>query len=326
MSLHLDGFDQFALDPGPALALARAGYTTAGAGPVVTPGRVGGSSLSVTNGQIRRVHPWITGSFVVGCACRYTGRGSIAWLEFPGGERLVLWVSPDDGQPRLNADMTGSLPVLNVWYYFEVVLSRGGAASLYVNNRLDGTTTLTPAMNAANEVTVCFGTLPPADYRPGVTIGDGSAKTYDDIAIRDGARLGPIAIRTRFPNSTDSSDWTMLGGASEHAIVSTLPPEPLDTFIAADTVDDTVQFRSNAALPNDNPIIATGIVTLVRKAPNLDARLRGYIGGEPGAAYRDAVIDVGPTWEMKYITFDTVAGDTKEGIEGAPFGLQVAAP
>ena len=29
MSLHLDGFDQFALDPGPALALARAGYTLA---------------------------------------------------------------------------------------------------------------------------------------------------------------------------------------------------------------------------------------------------------------------------------------------------------
>lgn len=324
MSLHIDGFDQFALDPGPAAALARAGYTLTGTAPVLTPGRVGGSSLAVTQGAIRRAHPWITANFVAGCACRYTGRGSVLWLEFPGGEKLVLWVSPDDGQPRLNTDPTGSLPVLNVWYYFEVVLDRAGSAGLYVNNRLDGTTTLSTAMVAASEVTVCFGTLAPSEYRPGVTLTDNSAKTYDDIAIRDGARLGPIAIRTRFPNSTDSSDWTMLGGSSEHGIVSTLPPEPMDKFIAADEVGDQVQFRSNTALPNENPIIATGIVALVRKAPNLDARLLGYIGGEAGAAYRDAVTDVGPTWEMKYLTWGAVGGDTKEGIEGAPFGLQVA--
>lgn len=323
MSLHIDGFDQFQDDSNAAGALVRAGYTLSGAAPVIALGRVAGSGLLCVNGGVAREVSWLSNRLTVGFAGRVTGRGSLCWLDFGDDVRLVLWLSPDDGQPRINDAVCGSLPVLNVWYYFELTLNRSaGTAQLYVNNRLDGEATLSAEMTAATVLNVNFGTLPPADYRPGVEISDNGGKSIDDIYIRDGVPLGPIAIKTRFPSLTGSSDWTSVGG-SEHAVVSTTPPEPMDKFVAADEIGDELSFLSTTLLPNDNPIVASGLAVLVRKAPNLDARLRGFIGDGATVTMRDETVEVGANWEMQYLVFEGNPADTKEGMEDAPFGVEV---
>lgn len=326
MTLHFDGFDQFLNEPQFAAAMARAGYNTSGQMPVGVVGRNGTLGVACQNGAFSRVHPWLTNNLAVGCAMQFSDRGSIVWIDFGGDERIVLWTSPDDGLPRLNDDAGGALPVKDTWYYFEVQIDRtGNTASLFINNRADAVTTLTPAMAAATQVTVSFGMLAPSEYRP-VTIADSSQKRYDDIYIRDGTRLGPVVITTRLPTGVQLSEWLVAGGSNAADVLGARPPDPMNAFTASDEVGKQDRFTSNQQLLSTNRIIATGLAVLTRKSPDMAANLRGFIGNNDAAAYRSQDIGVDGDWRLRYLVFDEVGSDTKSGIESAPFGVQIAAP
>ena len=57
-----------------------------------------------------------------------------------------------------------------------------------------------------------------------------------------------------------------------------------------------------------------------------NVKLGVFIGDDAAAVRRDAVLSVDLYWTTRYQAFYQVAGDTKAGIEAAPFGFLVAPP
>lgn len=323
--LHIDGFDQFDGESAVGPTLVRAEYVTAGGLTIVAGRGPGSKAISAQNGSLSRTQPWTGNTFAAGTAFSFTARGSLMWLKF-GTEYLTLWLHPDTGLPMMNASVGGALPIKNTWYYYEIELDRGaGLATLSINNRVDSTFALTPGMLAAQDVQVGLGYRAPSTYWPGSTFQDISVKTYDDFYINGAARLGPIVITTRFPDTDVQAEWFKAGAVSTHAAaVSGKPPTPLDLYIASDTVGKRDKFKSARPLANSNPIVGTGLVVLARKSPSLSAQLGVFMGGDGTAPLRQATRAVDTNWRTQYICFDQTAGDSKANIEAAPFGVVIS--
>jgi hypothetical protein len=323
-TIHIDGFEEFAGEQNPASAFARAEYSSTGQWALIM-GRLGGAGVSAQNAIMSRALAWTGNKFAVGFAHQFNGRGSAAFLDI-GSTRIVLWTNPDNGLPYLNDQAGGALPTMNRWYYYEVEIDRAAAtATLFINNRQDTVLALGGAP-ADQAVTVTLGYLNPLSYRTGIdpSTTDNAAKSYDDFYMIDGARLGPIAVTTRFPNADKNVEWFAADPSINHsAALSSHPPQPLDKYVASNDIGAEDRFTSGQTLANDNAIIATGIVVLARKSPQLAAKLGVFIGGQPGADLRSATRDVGNDWKTQFVFFDKNNADTVAGIEAADFGITV---
>lgn len=325
MSLHVDGFDQFQGDTSLPSAMSRGGYSLSGSAVVLSVGRNGTRGIGCSLGEFSRPHPWLSNNLSIGCAAQFTGsRGSIMWVDFGNDERLVLWMDPEDGAPRLNDDKGGSLPVMDTWYYYDITINRTSRqAQLYINDVVDTVTEITPTMAEAEEVVVHFGRLASNLY--GNPDPDRGTKIYDDIYLRDGARFGPIVVTTRQPTMTEIADWTAVGGPSNAQILASRPPNLLGRYTLSNDPGSKDEFRSMQGLLSQNDVLATGLVVLARKPESLPVRLRGHIGGtDPNApTLRTKTVEVPPEWQLQYLIFDQVGGDTVENITPARFGVEV---
>lgn len=323
-TIHIDGFEEFAGEQYPASAFQRADYSATGQWSLVQ-GRIGGAAISASRSIMSRALSWASGKFAVGFAHQFTGRGSAAFLTI-GAKQIVLWTNPDSGLPYLNDQPGGALPTSNRWYYYEIEIDRAAAtATLFINNRQDTVFNL-GAVPTAQAITVTLGYLNPASYRTDVTPApdDASAKSYDDFYMIDGARLGPIAVTTRFPTYDKNVEWFRADPTKGHGFSLALhPPKPLDSYVASNDIGAEERFTSEMPLANTNPVVATGLVVLARKSPQLAAKLGVFIGGQNGAALREATRDVGNDWKTQFIFFDKNNGDTAAGMQAADFGITV---
>lgn len=323
--VHLDGFEQFGRDPAPSNALARAQYTPVGAWAVVA-GRLAPVAIAGRNTSLARRMPWSTNTFSFGFAHIFDDRGSAAWLKV-GNQRVVLWMNPDTGLPQLNDQAGGALPTKSRWYFYELQLNRStGVLTLAINNRVDMTYQMALPITV-EEVEVGLGYLAPAEYRPGVVPVpvDNASKTFDDFYMRDGVRLGPVIVSTRFPTTDQHVEWFKASVTGSHnESLSLLPPQPLDKYVAANAVDAEDRFTSNNPLANNNPVLATGVVVLARKAPTLDARLGVFVEG--AAPARETSTEVDGEWRTHYLFFDGLPADTPASILASEFGFTVSPP
>lgn len=323
--IHIDGFEQFAGEQSPASALTRAEYQVGGQWALV--GAKNGIGLGGRQSWISRNLVWTTDRFATGFAHTFDARGSVAWVKV--GDKVVhLWMNPDTGIPNLNENVGGALPTSNRPYYYEIEIERAsGQVSLYINNRLDASYNI--GALAAQLVEVGLGYTPPNVYRPNVVPVpvDSSTKTFDDFYMRDGARLGPIAVTTRFPGVDKHVEWFRADPTKAHAVsMSMHPPKPLDNYVASNKVGAEDAFTSPQGLANDNAIVATGVVVLARKSPTLNARLGVFIGGDDKAPRREAARTVESEWRTQYVAFERNESDTVQGMIETQFGFNVAAP
>lgn len=323
--IHIDGFEQFAGEQSPAGAMQRADYQTSGQWALV--GTKNGIGLGGRQSWISRSLPWTTTRFATGFAHQFDGRGSVAWVKV--GDKVVhLWMNPETGLPNLNENIGGALPTSNRLYYYELEIDRAnGVLSLFINNRFDVSFNI--GVTAAQSVEVGLGYVPPNVYRPNVTPApqDGSTKTYDDFYMRDGARLGPIAVTTRFPGVDKHVEWFRADPTKAHAVsMSMHPPKPLDNYVASNLVGAEDAFTSPMGLANDNAVVATGVVVLARKSPTLNANLGVFIGGDDKAQRREVARTVESDWRTQYVAFERNESDTVQGIIETQFGFNVAAP
>jgi hypothetical protein len=321
--IHITGFEEFAGEQSPASALARADYITTGTIALVA-GRFS-NGVSMQNGMLSRIVPWTTDNFSTGFAHQFSDRGSVAQLKI-GGTTLVLWMNPDNGMPMVNDQMGGALPTKNRWYYFEMSLTRAGQVTLHINGRQELTFALGAAF-AEQAVEVGLGYVSPVSYRPGVdpVPVDDAAKTYDDWYMRDDVRLGPISVTTRFPTADAHVEWFNTDTNSSHAQTLSLhPPLPLDHYVASADIGKEDRFTSIQPLVSNNAVVATGVVVLARKSPNLDAKLGVFIGGD--ADDRADTRIVAADWKTQYVCFEAVGTDTPAKITASEFGFNVTAP
>lgn len=323
--IHIDGFEQFAGEQSPAAALQRAEYLTSGQWALV--GTKNGIGLGGRQSWISRSLVWTSTKFSTGFAHQFDGRGSVAWVKV-GNKVVHLWMNPDTGLPNLNENIGGALPTANRLYYYEIEIDRAnGLVSLFINNRFDVSYSIGEV--AAQLVEVGLGYVQPSVYRPDVTPApqDNSTKTFDDFYMRDGARLGPIAVTTRFPGIDKHVEWFRADSTKAHAVsMSMHPPKPLDNYVASNLVGAEDAFTSPMALANDNAIVATGLVVLARKSPTLNAKLGVFIGGDDKAQRREVARTVESDWRTQYVAFERNDSDSVQGITETQFGFNVAAP
>lgn len=324
MALHYDGFEQFIGDNSLRPALERAGYVVSG-NVVTAAGRYGTAALSTDTGTVSRVHPWSGNTFVCGAAIRFAQRGAMMWVD-AGEDRIMLWTDEETGNPHLNAARCDSIPVPVNFYYYEMEFDRAaGVVRLYVNGRPDGQAALPGNMGSAAELTVSFGFPSESTngYPPAPTVR--STRFVDDLYINSGPRLGPVTVTTRMPGmDAPTREWSESEGSFHWSLINRRPPGLNNAYIVSDQMGATDLFYSHQQLISDKRIISTGVVVLARKSPEFVGRLRGIVGDNVNAAQRSSVVSVEDSWRTQYITFPENGSDTKEGIEAASFGVQVA--
>lgn len=327
--LHIDGFEEFANDPAPNAQMVRAGYEVFGQMAIVG-GRLGAHGVAGRNATMVRKMPWTTNIMSTGFAHTFDTRGSAAWLKI-GDTQINLWLHPDTGLPHLNDKPGGALPVASRWYYYELELDRStGVVQLFINNRFDMAYQVEGDLSA-EEVEVGIGYILPHVYRPDAdpVPVDNATKTFDDFYIRDSAHFGPIVVSTRFPTTDEQVEWFKAAVAGSHAdSLSLRPPKPLDNYVAANVIGADDRFTSAHELVNGNPVIATGVVVLARKAPTLAARLGVFIGGGVGDTVEPRAMDteVDTDWKTQYLFFENQGPDAPAAVKDAEFGIYVAAP
>jgi hypothetical protein len=332
-TLFIDGFEQFKNAASPPLpdALERAGYTRTGSSFLTLAGRLGGTALSLSDSSVTRRLPWSGRYFSAGAAVFMYARNAILTLKLPSGATLACaWIDAVSGIPHLNGVEGGSAPAMKVWYYIELVLDRQSQTmSLLINNRAEVTNIPMPTAGlTASELLVVWGTATPAELPGMESLPDaGGITNYDDVYAHDAQRLGAMAITTRFPTANAGVTWMPVPDTKNNwEIVSNVPPVPLDENVSNEVVGETDAYVSNKALVNNNVILATGICILARKSSLLNVKLGVFIGNNAAAARRDAVLTPDLHWTTRYQAFYQVVGDTKSGIETAPFGFLIAPP
>lgn len=327
--LHMDGFEQYAGEPSLTIPLGRAQYSVSGTWGAVS-GR--GTNSRAIAGQgcfIQRRVDWKADKdkLSFGFACNFTARGSMAVFKC-GGVDLTFWINSVTGMPQLNNVVGGALPTKSLYYYYEIEIDRAsGLCSLFINNRFDCSISFGPGSMSAEFADIRLGFRAPHEYRPGVTPvpTDTGVKNYDDFYIRDNTRFGPIMISTRFPDIDVVTDWFKAGDESTHAAtLARLPPEPLDRYVAADTIGKEERFISNDPLANTNSVIATGLVVMARKSPSLNAKLEVFMAGT--VTQRGDKRAVESEWLTQFVCFEFVQGDTIQNVQNSTFGVSVSAP
>lgn len=326
-NILIDGFEQFRFETDMKKVLERSGYALDGTSFLELEGRLSGSALSMTNSTMAREVQWPGRYLSVGVAFFMEARAPLIQLMI-AGEPVIAWMDAEQGGPRLNERLGGSLPWLKTWYYAEVQLDRDAlTASLWLNSR-DEVVNLPITLNqaTADTVTVAIGTKAPAAAPPWFNDKSRGNVFFDDFYIHLGERLGPVAVTTRFPTAPGTTQWIKSPLAVDNLdAVTRRPTEEVDVNIASDVIGNADYYTSATVLANNEQIIATGMCVLARKSPALDAKLGVFIGDDAAAARREDDIAVTGTWESHYTGF-TGQADTKAGIEAAPFGVEVAAP
>lgn len=304
MSLFFDGFEQFDRAETPGSEMRLADYTVTGLIALGT-GRIGTSrALILSNASVARSWQWTGENFSMGVAIKFAARGQM----FSLGGGLSLRMDPETGRARIGEDSGMAAPVKDRWYYFEVVLNRTAeTADVYINGKLDLTVPLSAETLASPVITA---TLNPS--------GDHYSRTVDDFYLNDGPRVQPIQVTTRFPTAdVGPNEWAPTAGpsAAHYAMVAPLPVDKLDRYLIGNVSGAEESFASIQPLPDDNPVIGIGMISLVRKTTIDNLSMTTKFSG------REVLqSDISLDWRYRFSLF-ALDGDNKQSIESATFGV-----
>lgn len=308
MALFFDGFEQFDRAESPAAEMRLADYQTLGAVAIGT-GRIGSSrALLLTNAYVSKSWQWTDNLFAVGAAMKFAARGQM--ISLGGG--LDLWMDSISGRAKIGEELGLAGPVKDRWYYFEMELNRSAeTATLYINGKEDLVVSLSEEILASPVLTI---TLNPFN----LSGGDNGLRTVDDFYMNNGGRMQPIQVTTRFPSSdTGPNEWSPTAGPGvpHYTMVAPLPTDKLDRYLIANISGAQENFVSSASLPDDNPIVGIGMISLVRKTTVESLTLTTRFNG------REVLeADIPLSWRYRFSQF-ALAGDTAASVEAANFGV-----
>jgi len=318
MLKHMDGFEQFggvaAIDL--PEVLASAGYSTSGYVRTLTGASGGlaagiGETDSKASASLSRTFKSTADVVVLGFAYKApAARGTIVEIK----DVLTLdWV----GNLLIGTNSGTALPLLDTWYYFEIVLDRDArTAAVYVNNGLDLQVSLSDTAIGINTLEVTWPT-------------SGDVKCIDDVVLIDSAdgkftdRVGPVALTYRVPMYDQAAEWSPSKAMPHYELVNNLPPKE-DEYIQSNVSGARDSFLSDTPLPDDGEVLAVGEVVRARKS-DIDGRQLGLFMGE--TATSEVLIDeLSMEDQFLYAVFEkTPAGAdwTRENLGLNPFGVVV---
>lgn len=324
MIRFLDGFDQLRSMDGQVMTdiLNNSGYAITGT-VKLAPAR-DNTQLALQIGDatadavaVKRTFSSSATKVVLGFAyCAEKVRSDIATVKNLG----TLGWNPTDGHLSFAGGTGTATILLNLWYYFEIVLDKtAGTVQLWVNNGKD----IEVAMPNTAQFLALYETTWASDPADKKFLDDLYFLDSDPSAHTD--RLGPLSIASRLPTSDVDQEWTPATGTDHYALVDNEPPKDTD-FLQSNTSGATDTFLSNVGLPAGAQIIAVGVTVLNRKS-DIDARQLGMVVGRKGQKQLE-VVDKALTLTPKYsyAVFETAPDGSAWNDEKAtsvPFGVVV---
>lgn len=310
MAIFFDGFDQFKDATDLPDLIGRAGYQVGGFVATAEGHKTGGCSLAFSQSDLRRDWVFSGDTLSLGTAVFMGARCGLIQL-IAGASSVTVWASPTTGLMNLNTEAGYVIPGLNRWYYLEVEANKTtGLVTLYVNGKADVTLAMPAEMQSASTVTV---RLRPYDY----LANDAGSASFDDFYLFDGARLTPVQVATRFPTSQQQADWQVMSEdpMDNWEAVGTLPVDLLNRFIYSNADGAADRYQSNATLPDNNPVLYVGAITLLRKASSDPVSVTVNVGADT-----QELTSIARDWEYRYSVFDGTGYD-KSSVESAVFGV-----
>lgn len=320
MLIHMDGFEQFSNMSLTQVndELPAAGYTVTGT-VAINNGRTSDTQavvLGTSNaaGSIKRSFLSTAPLTVIGFAyMAETAREDI--VSIANGFKLE-W--PDKIQ--INGAKGTVVPVLGVWYYYELVIDKEqNQIQVYINNVLDLSVPLPAAMTGLTTFDCTWAA--PAK----------SVKRLDDLFVLNNGsggapvnRVGPQAITMRLPTIDFVKEWSPATGDDHFAMVDNLPPSETE-FIKSSVSGAQDLFKAGATVGTGD-ITAVGVVVRARKN-DIDARQMGVAIGPKGSTQKENLItnlDVEPKYFYSF--FPTAPGNVawdNTNLQDTPFGVIV---
>lgn len=297
--IFLDGFDQFSnINVGSTVVqvLNASGYVAVGPSAtsilVETGSQLNTYGLQITQTEggapasLTRTVP-VSDKIVIGFAFRANARARILTIE---GVTSMEWT---DRNIIVNGQAGTAVPILNTWYYYELVLDKSTSEiKLYINGRLD--LTVTGFSTTKTEYEITWGWK--------LASGLNVVQRIDDLYILNGEgerlnrELGPIKIDTRFPTEDVVKEWNPSLGDLHWELVSKRPPQA-DSYIQSNDSGARDMFRSSTPLNLQGSVLAVGLVVRARKT-DIDDRAIG-LAIQSGGQTRE-VIDTEMSTEFKY--------------------------
>jgi len=324
MILFLDGFDQLRGMEGQPMAdiLNNSGYKVTGV-PKLAPARdntqlalqIGDETAGVVS--LQRTYGSSATKVCIGFAYRAGKvRGDIVTVKNLG----TLGWDANDGKLSFAGAKGTATVLLDLWYYFEIVLDKtSGLVQLWVNNGKD----IEVQMPDTAQFLVLFETTWTSDPK--------DKKYLDDLYFSDNTgtahveRVGPLAIESRLPTSDVDKEWTPSTGTDHFPLVDNEPPTDTD-YIQSNTSGATDTFLSNKGLPAGAKVVAVGLTVLNRKS-DIDARQLGMVVGRKGQPQLEVVDkNLSTTMKYSYAVFDTAPDGSAWNDEKAtsiPFGVVI---
>lgn len=325
--LHLDGFDHYQ-NVGGTLTGAdfpNIGYTiTATNNSLVTVG-TGSSNASraiaisrSANGIAKlskQIHS--TGDkVIIGFAMHATARERIVSVT---GVFDVEW--PATGYPKIGTDSGPTIPILNTWYYYELVINKTAKqVTLWLNGFEQFTSTFTA--DVPDDIEVVWGWN---------TMGPAAVLKIDDLCVVDNAdptsvntdRVGPLQVTTRFPSAGVQNQWTASTTQKQNwQIVSQVPANQLE-YVQSNTLDAVDVYQSTQAVTGD--VVAVAVSVLSAKADVDDHSIRVLIR-QDGTDKESRDIPLSLQYTYNQAVFERDVNDlawTAESASNARFGIKV---
>lgn len=324
MLLFMDGFDQLRDTPAENMlaTLNASGYTAVGAVTVAAARDTTQRCLQIGDGgsavaSLKRIFSSAANKVIIGFAYRASAtRTNIVEIKNVG---TLAW-NPDTGKLGFAGGTGTATILLDLWYYFEIVVDKAGElVQVYVNNGKD--------IEAGIPDSAKFLT----QYETTWTNSATDFKCVDDLVLVDAGtgrytdRVGPISILTRLPTSDVDKEWTPSSGNDHYALVDNQPPRD-DEFIQSNTSGATDTFLANAGLPANAQIIAVGL-TVRNKKSDIDARQLGMVMGRKGQTQKEVVdTNLSTTPKYSYAVFESSpdgAAWNDVSTTSTPFGVVV---
>lgn len=229
---------------------------------------------SSVNASLSRTFSSQANKVVVGFAMRATGER----MRTVRVENIidVDW-DTETGKLKVGEVLGASVLILNAWYYHELMIDwDAGTIEVWTNNERQ-LTVPTPQSKLTN-YTVTWG-------QTGNATGTG-VQDLDDFTLIDSSngkivdRVGPQDVFFRPPTADVKTEWSIVdgGGVTSHYQVAAqlLPGDTGKPYLQSNVAGAIDQFRSNAALPNNNEIYAVAVNAYARKG-DLDDRSLGIV-------------------------------------------------
>lgn len=232
----------------------------------------------------------------------------------------VLW--PATGKPTIGEAAGPTIPILNTWYYWELVIDKTAkTVDVWLNGYQQFQTTFTADVPETIEVSWGWNEAGAAAV---IYVDD--IYIVDDVAVDPNSnvgRLGPIEIATRLPTANVQTQWKPNPTTKEGWKILSQIPALQNEYVESNVVGAQDLYSSSTAVTKD--VIAVAVTALTAKT-DIDDHAIALVLSDGTTAKEGTPIDLSTQYTYVQSVFESdPTGEkwTASSASSASFGIKV---